>query len=563
MTCALSLSQICYCFFICMKQWYTADSQSRNNGKLWKLQTSIPGVEWDFKFYHTSWMLGFEAGDEVEEEEEEEEGDETENQGQPKQKKRKVVLNRKPRLDKRAFQQGWKTGRDWLQYNETQGMWCSTCHPFRQHPGVMGTKGKLNALAAPTKIFKYRNVSNHANTHYHLIALGLTKKLQDPLANMQILLPVEKVQQAKALFNSVLFMARRGIAHYQMRALMELQKANGVKYNMRYQSSYTPTIMHFLALVARGYFKKQWNAATSKALMTDEVKVGDAQWLTTSARLYVSGKFVELPLSPARFLGEERDAAAIAQTLQSSFSQHGIPCWSDDKLVAFTTDGASVLLSGLRSEVQKKSPGALSFYCTPHRTQRVDFDVTEVPKSDRADEEAMKVRKLANRLNKALSKTASFFSVSTKRWAAFRKVARDMGYHLAHGAMPKTSGMPSKRLLKFRCIQKTRFIRWKRQAAHAWLNNLPALQKYLASAVFPEKCKKRASQLLRWSKNIRIIGGMVVYEAWAGALASLSLTTQSHWATLPSLFTSVNKTKLRLRRLHDILEKFIQMLGQS
>ena len=210
-------------------------------------------------------MLGFEAGDEVEEEEEEEEGDETENQGQPKQKKRKVVLNRKPRLDKRAFQQGWKTGRDWLQYNETQGMWCSTCHPFRQHPGVMGTKGKLNALAAPTKIFKYRNVSNHANTHYHLIALGLTKKLQDPLANMQILLPVEKVQQAKALFNSVLFMARRGIAHYQMRALMELQKANGVKYNMRYQSSYTPTIMHFLALVARGYFKKQWNAATSKS----------------------------------------------------------------------------------------------------------------------------------------------------------------------------------------------------------------------------------------------------------------------------------------------------------
>ena len=92
-----------------------------------------------------------------------------------------------------------------------------------------------------------------------------------------------------------------------------------------------------------------------------------------------------------------------------------------------------MLLSGLSAEVQKKGPGALSFYCSPHRTQRVDFDVTEVPKADRGNEEAMKVRKLAYQLNKILSKTASFFSVSTKSWAACRKVAGEMGHHLAHG----------------------------------------------------------------------------------------------------------------------------------
>ena len=508
----------------------------------------------------TSWMLGVEAAEEEEEEEgeeEEERVDETANSAEPKRKKQKIILNRRVTSQKRDFQQDWKKGREWLQYSEHQGMWCSICYPFRQHPGVIGCKSKQNALAVPTKQFRYRNVSKHPDTNYHLVALGLSKKLQDPLANMHIRLPVEKVPQAKALFNSVLFMARRGIAHYQMRALMDLQKGNGLKYDMKYQSSYTPVIMHYLALAARDYFRKQWNGATSKALMTDEVKIGDAQWLTTSARLYVSGKFVDLPVSPARFLVVERDAAAIAQTLEASFSLHGITHWLDEKVVAFTTDGASVLLSGLRSEVQKKSPGALSFYCTPHRTQRVDFDVTEVPKSDRGNEEAMKVRKLANRVNKALSKTARFFSVSTKRWAALRKVAGEMGYHLAHGAMPKTASAPARRLLKFRCIQKTRFIRWKRQAAHSWLNNLPALQKYLASTVFPEKCKHRAKQLLRWSKNIRIIGGMVMYEAWSGALASLSLSTHSNWATLPSLFTSVNKTQQRLKRMHEILEKFI------
>ena len=97
--------------------------------------------------------------------------------------------------------------------------------------------------------------------------------------------------------------------------------------------------MHFLAQVARDYFRKQWSTAISKLLMTDGVKVGDAQWLTTSARLLVPGNFVGLPLSPSRFLGEERDVTAISNFLQYSFSQHGICDWLNDKLVAFTSRG--------------------------------------------------------------------------------------------------------------------------------------------------------------------------------------------------------------------------------
>ena len=264
-----------------------------------------------------------------EEEEEEEEGEDQEGR-EPKPKKRKVVVNRRGKRDKREFQHGWKKGRDWLQHSESQGMWCSVCYPFRQNPAVTGPKSKRNALAFPSKVFRFRNVSRHSDTNYHLIALGLSKKWQDPMAAMHIQLPVEKIQQAKALFNSVLFMARRGIAHYQMRSLMDLQKSNGVHYEMRYKSSYTPVIMHYLARVARDYFKKQWSTAVSKALMTDEVKIGDAQWLTTSARLFVCGNFVDMPVSPARFVGEERDATAISKVLQVSFSQHGIRQWLDD-----------------------------------------------------------------------------------------------------------------------------------------------------------------------------------------------------------------------------------------
>ena len=154
---------------------------------------------------------------------------------------------------------------------------------------------------------------------------------------------------------------------------MDLQKGNGVKYDMRYQSTYTPVVMHFLAKVARNFFKKQWDTAITRALMTDEVKINDAQWLTTSARVFVSDRFLELPVSPARFLGELRDATAIANALQSCFSQHGIQNWVDEKLVAFTTDGASVLQSGLGAQVHKTRSGAQKKICVPQWIAKKNF----------------------------------------------------------------------------------------------------------------------------------------------------------------------------------------------
>ena len=70
--------------------------------------------------------------------------------------------------------------------------------------------------------------------------VGDEQKWQDPTANMHIPWPVTKLPQAKALFNTVLFMARRGSAHRQMHALMELQKKNK-RCNVRYE---IPVLVH-------------------------------------------------------------------------------------------------------------------------------------------------------------------------------------------------------------------------------------------------------------------------------------------------------------------------------
>ena len=59
--------------------------------------------------------------------------------------------------------------------------------------------------------------------------------------------------------------------------------------------------------------------------------------------------------------------------------------------------------------------------------------------AERGDEDAMVVRKLARRLKSILAKTAKFFSVSTKRWAALRRIAMGMGFHVNHGPMRQRS----------------------------------------------------------------------------------------------------------------------------
>ena len=349
--------------------------------------------------------------------------------------KKKVAVLRRGQSDKRQFHPAWKIGRDWLKYDPGQGMWCALCHQFRQHPAVAGCKRKWNALASPTKVYKYRNVNNHADGNYHLAAIGLSKKLFSPVANLPIQLPAVKIAQAKALFRTALFMARRGMAHRQLRHLIELQKANGIVFDLGYQASYAPVLIHFLAEACHDHIRREWQRASAKTIMTDEVKIGDVQWLSTSARIFVDGKFKQVAISPTKFEGDERDASAVTSAVASAFAAHGISEWIDDKLVAVTVDGASVLLSGVIKEVQKKGGEILGFYCASHRTQRVDCDVTEVPKADRANEEAMKVRKLAKKLNAVLSKTVAFFSKSTKRWATLRKVAARLGYHIAHGPM--------------------------------------------------------------------------------------------------------------------------------
>ena len=109
---------------------------------------------------------------------------------------------------KRAFQESWKLGRPWLCWDPDKGMWCSTCHANRNNMGVAGPPSRRNALLNPTLIYSFRNVKDHGECRYHLLAVGLSQRLTTPVASLPVPLPSSILPQVQILFRTVLYMAR-------------------------------------------------------------------------------------------------------------------------------------------------------------------------------------------------------------------------------------------------------------------------------------------------------------------------------------------------------------------
>ena len=174
-------------------------------------------------------------------------------------------------------------------------MWCSICFSHRTNLHVKGTPARPNALAVPSTIYTFRNVKDHSENKYHLAAVGLDARANSVVMDSIIHLPASVIPQAKVLLRTVLHMGRNQVAHRQLRFLLELQRRNGVTYNLGYTSAYTPVVMKFLAKAARGYLARLWHGATARSVMTDEVKAGAFQWLGAAARLFVFKKFVWHP----------------------------------------------------------------------------------------------------------------------------------------------------------------------------------------------------------------------------------------------------------------------------
>ena len=77
--------------------------------------------------------------------------------------------------------------------------------------------------------------------------------------------------------------------------------------------------MHFLADAARKFFHSAWVMASSRAVMTDEVKQAGRQWVSVTSRLFLKNAFHQAVTAVVEMPGEARDADAVSASLTRSW----------------------------------------------------------------------------------------------------------------------------------------------------------------------------------------------------------------------------------------------------
>ena len=90
----------------------------------------------------------------------------------------------------------------------------------------------------------------------------------------------------------------------------------------------------FLLKQHASFFHSAWVMASSRAVMTDEVKQAGKQWVSVTARLFFKDAFHQAVTGVVEMPGEARDADAVSTSLRNAFNCQGVKAWLDDCLVA-------------------------------------------------------------------------------------------------------------------------------------------------------------------------------------------------------------------------------------
>ena len=97
---------------------------------------------------------------------------------------------------------------------------------------------------------------------------------------LAIAVPLAKQPQVKALFRTVYMMLKNKIPDTVLKQLLTLQERNGLPYGLRYKRrKYCRVVKRYLAKSTRHTFAPTFWKAQFRALMLDEVKVGDREWM--------------------------------------------------------------------------------------------------------------------------------------------------------------------------------------------------------------------------------------------------------------------------------------------
>ena len=415
------------------------------------------------------------------------------------------------------------------------GLFC-VCYRNREDAEVIASGGRVNALRLPTTLYNINRMKDHASHPSHTRALFIESvRSAQTVQSVAVRLPAVYIPQMKVLFRLVYSLAKRGMGHSQIKDEIALFQANGGTYSIGYQQRrYVPVVLQFLAGTVRSEVSRDFRLSIFRHLMADEVKVGVDEYLTIAVRCFAAGSFCTSGLAVQK--STKRDASSIVGEFDSAMNDLGIDpsIWLSSSTIGCTFDGAKVLLGSVSQQLQQKRSTEsnstcrlYTLYCCSHRIQRVDSDATTT-----AD-----CIKLCKQLHSLLSRIASFFSRSTKRWQELKVEGRKAGFTTQQGRQKQ------RRLLRYASYQKNRYVNWKYKAVFIFLNNYEALFPYLKKlkddTTQTQHVRRKAKGFFERISQVRILYALMLYKHYSRVLARFSLCTQDVSAVLPTLSKSI------------------------
>ena len=185
-----------------------------------------------------------------------------------------------------------------------------------------------------------------------------------------------ELEATQRIFRTAYYLAKNNRPYSDHRDLIELQQINGADLGSSLHSRHTATIIidHVAFELRRKLFSQVQKIQGKISIIIDE-----STTISNKSTLIIYLKCETSKIIDPHFIFadlielEKQDAETIYAALMKSLGKYGFDdCYFNQNLIAFASDGASVMLgknSGVGTRIAKKYPNTILWHCLNHRLE--------------------------------------------------------------------------------------------------------------------------------------------------------------------------------------------------
>ncbi|XP_032362926.1 zinc finger protein 862-like [Etheostoma spectabile] len=272
---------------------------------------------------------------------------------------------------KRKFNAKWVTGREWLVFDhENVVMFCQDCRTYAKE------KNKMNNFVVGTKNFKVEAVKDHESARSHQESLRIktakTGRIEESLAGRSLtLMKTSELEKMQLLFRNAHAIGKKGRPFTDFAWMCDVDRKKGLKIGETYTNDYqAKEFIHYIAEDERRKMRARLSDGKFISVMSDgsldsAVMEEEMVYVRSASEGKVKVDFVGVKAV------SKPDATNIAEAV-CSIMESGVSTDWKNKLVAITTDGASVMTgvnNGVVAKLRADRPNVLGIHCMAHKLE--------------------------------------------------------------------------------------------------------------------------------------------------------------------------------------------------